>query len=248
MKDKKYDGRGHNIRTYMEVVPASIGDKFGEWTLMSNKPTRTIAHGHSVMNVPVKCKCGFQRKVVWSSLYKGRTKMCRRCSGRIKIDVDTFERWGRPMDAVDRRLSSIWSSIKKRCYKKYCSNYSLYGGRGIKMSGEFKSVVVFANYCRNLPGYGPRMTLDRIDVNGNYCRGNLRWATQLEQSLNRRCTVYLTYQGEKIPARLFGIKYVLKFNPITVYKLALRGWTGEEILLHEASSKKAGMKYKPRAL
>ena len=84
----------------------------------------------------------------------------------------------------------VWSQMKNRCnnpkYKKYCD----YGGRGIKVCDEWEnSFQAFYEYVSQLPHYGEEgYSIDRINNDGNYEPGNVRWATKLEQRHNqRRC-------------------------------------------------------------
>ncbi len=91
------------------------------------------------------------------------------------------------------RLYPIWSSMRSRCNCKTSQFYKNYGGRGIKVCARWESFVNFANDL-GTPKKG--MTLDRIDVNGNYCPENCRWATRKEQAYNRRNTRKLTYKGK----------------------------------------------------
>lgn len=78
-----------------------------------------------------------------------------------------------------------WLHMKSRCFDTNCHNYADYGGRGITVSEEWvNSFEAFYAYVgqRPAPGY----SLDRIDVNGNYEPGNVRWATRSIQNKNRR--------------------------------------------------------------
>jgi hypothetical protein len=89
---------------------------------------------------------------------------------------------GRTKDGLYKR----WKDIKHRCYCKNNTYYSRYGGRGITLSDEFKDYRVFKEYLMSLDnamfeGY----SIDRIDNDGDYTRGNLRWATQSQQACNR---------------------------------------------------------------
>ena len=86
-------------------------------------------------------------------------------------------------------IYKIWSGAKNRCSNPNNVSYKNYGGRGIKMSKEFLDPVTFVEYVKKLKDFSLRkekkLTLDRIDNNKGYERGNLRWATKTMQSLNK---------------------------------------------------------------
>lgn len=82
-------------------------------------------------------------------------------------------------------LKNVYMAIRDRCYNERCNHYKNYGGRGIRMSGEFLySFDAFIKYMGEKPG--PEYSIDRIDNDGNYERGNLRWATRTQQNANKR--------------------------------------------------------------
>ena len=88
-----------------------------------------------------------------------------------------------------------WHSMLDRCENPNVENYPLYGGRGIKVCAEWHDIQEFEKWAEQT-GYEPGLTLDRIDVNGDYCPNNCRWATRKEQANNRRNTLYITFLGE----------------------------------------------------
>lgn len=89
---------------------------------------------------------------------------------------------------------STYRSMMDRCYRKGAANYSRYGGRGITVCDEWQDIETFAVWCEH-SGYKQGLTIDRIDVNGNYCPSNCRWATRKQQANNRANTVYVTIDG-----------------------------------------------------
>jgi len=91
-------------------------------------------------------------------------------------------------------IRELWGRIKQKCYGEINSNYEIYGGRGIKMYPSWRvDFILFYDYVTALPNYDEKklgrkggLTLDRINNNGNYEPGNLRWATYHIQAINQR--------------------------------------------------------------
>jgi hypothetical protein len=84
------------------------------------------------------------------------------------------------------KFYSTWDSMMQRCNNPKCTNYKNYGARGIIVSEEFKNCKTFIEYLESLPDYSKDKTMDRINNEGNYERGNLKWSTTVEQNLNKR--------------------------------------------------------------
>jgi hypothetical protein len=103
-----------------------------------------------------------------------------------------------------------WRSMRARCSNPSFTEYAIYGGRGIRVCEEWcQSFEAFLAHVGHRPG--PGYSLDRIDVNGNYEPGNVRWATRREQQQNMRKNVNVTYNGETLCisewARRIGIDH-----------------------------------------
>lgn len=84
---------------------------------------------------------------------------------------------------------NAWIGMKDRCYNTNVHNYQAYGGRGIKICERW---MKFENFRDDMfPTWQKGLSLDRIDVNGNYEPSNCKWATKSEQAKNRRCKAAL---------------------------------------------------------
>lgn len=106
-----------------------------------------------------------------------------------------------------KRLYEIYHGIKKRCYNKNSNSYKDYGERGIIMCEEWRnSTDIFIEWALS-HGYSDDLTIDRIDVNGNYEPSNCRWATYSQQMMNKRKTKFFEYNGER--------KSIMEWSEIT---------------------------------
>lgn len=89
--------------------------------------------------------------------------------------------------------------MKRRCYEENNKDYFRYGGRGIIVCFEWmdknNGFMNFYNWAMQ-NGYDDTLTLDRIDVNGNYEPSNCKWSTIKEQNTNTRVNRFITYRGE----------------------------------------------------
>lgn len=114
------------------------------------------------------------------------------------------------MADYNTKLYHVWLSMRARCNNPNDKGYQNYGGRGIKVCNEWNDYKNFKTWAYE-NGYkeDSGLSIDRIDVNGNYEPNNCRWATIKQQANNTRRNVYLTIDGEKksVPewAEIYGV-------------------------------------------
>jgi len=126
------------------------------------------------------------------------------------------------------RLYKIYYGILGRCYNKENDSYYNYGGRGIEVCSEWKdSFIPFWEWSIS-NGYNSKLSIDRINNDGNYSPDNCRWTTDYEQSRNKRTSVFLTLNNETLPIEIWAQNLNLNLN--TLYARKFRGWSDSEIL------------------
>lgn len=94
--------------------------------------------------------------------------------------------------------------MRRRCYDKNFVGYKNYGGRGISVCDRWKDSFenfyedMHESFDKHVEKFGEKdTTLDRIDVNGNYCKENCRWETRFVQSINKRNVRIYTFNKKE---------------------------------------------------
>lgn len=120
-----------------------------------------------------------------------------------------------------------WQAMHDRCYNIKNSSYADYGGRGIKVCESWHGENGFDNFIVNMGGRPAKaFSIDRIDVNGDYCPRNCRWADSFQQANNKRDNHFIIVNGEKGTISQMAIKYDIHKERIR--DRLKRGWTPEE--------------------
>jgi len=122
------------------------------------------------------------------------------------------------------RAYKTWLRMRDRCSNTKSWKYKYYGGKGIKICDEWQT---FENFFRDMGQPPEGMTLDRIDVNGNYEPSNCRWATMMEQAKNKTNNMFLIIDGEKIHLMEASRRFHVKFQTIWA-RIKKYGWTDRQ--------------------
>lgn len=146
------------------------GRKFGRWEVLSY-----VGQKHHQSLYKVRCDCGREKEVYGGFLKAGRTTACNSCATM---------RHGQARFGTTTRTYNSWKMMRRRCTHKNATGYEDYGGRGITVCGRWNGS--FEHFLEDMGERPIGMSLDRIDVNGNYELSNCRWATTTEQAYNKR--------------------------------------------------------------
>lgn len=169
----------------MKRLNIQAGSTFAETKLTYIKD---VGYKNKRRTVLVKCGyCDAEKVMVLETIRGGRTKSCG-CYNKTKNVTHGATRGG-----IQNRIYKVAAGITERTFKH---PHKRYGKRGIEC--RFSGIGELYEYLLTLPNYGPDKWIDRIDNNGHYEAGNLRWVTPKENARNRGNNVWVEYRGEKI--------------------------------------------------
>ena len=184
-----------------------------------------------------KCDCGGEKIVKQHTFVSGGVKSC----GCLRnMDYNNIIRHGKSRTRIYR----AHNSMKQRCYNPKDQHYPDYGARGIKVCEYWLGKDGFLNFyvwsMQN--GYADNLTIDRIDVNGNYEPENCRWATVEQQVNNRRCTKRYDVNGETLLMKEITKKYHISESTLRIRMN--KGMTMQEAIDYIRPKSKYSITYK----
>ena len=158
---------------------------------------------HNKVMCTCRCDCGNEIIVMSNSLQQGKVVSCGCKAKNVSHNMSST------------RLYRIWNSMKSRCANPNRKDYHMYGGRGVTFCDEWNDFIPFYEWATSA-GYADDLTLERIDVNGNYEPDNCKWITSTEQASNKTTTPYVLYNDNYITLKQLseeiGINYQTLFG------------------------------------
>lgn len=189
------------------------GQRFGRLQVMC----RVENTKHDKRQWACTCDCGANTIVPTGQLRSGHTQSC----GCLITEVNTKH----GMHASPEY--GIWGQMKARCNNPGTDKYERYGGRGITVCQRWQES--FAAFHEDMgPRPSPEHTVERRENNGHYAPDNCYWATWHTQYRNRRQTVWLEFNGERLCQKDWCRRYNLDEGTFTAR--LKRGWTLERAL------------------
>ena len=168
----------------MKIIDLT-GRKFGRLTVTSLNPKR---NKYKKLLWNCKCDCGNTIVAIGSLLKRGNIKSC----GCLYKETRPFV--AQKHKGSKTRLYCLWNGIKARCFNKNHKEYKFYGGKGIKICEEWLDFDTFRKWAYN-NGYEECLTIERKDINKDYCPENCTWITKSEQTWNKSTTVRVFYKN-----------------------------------------------------
>lgn len=200
------------------------GQRFGRLTAIQRKKSQK---GRSMWLC--QCDCGNQKVVSSNHLTRGAVKSCGCLNKEIAHERGELSKIGertRKHGDFGTKLYGVWAGIKRRCQNPNTKYYADYGGRGIRVCEDWQNYEPFKEWALS-QGYHEGMSIERIDVDGDYSPENCKWIPLSEQNRNKRLTVYIEYQGKRYTVK--EVAAITGLKERTIRARYERGWSSEQI-------------------
>jgi hypothetical protein len=170
------------------------------------------------------CDCGTVKIIRAGVLKNGHTNSC----GCLQREVTSITKTTHGLIKNNFKLYKVWIGIKQRCNNPKSKSYEQYGGRGIKICGEWENSFPIFHEWAIIRGYKEGLTIERLNVNGNYEVSNCAWIPKKSQSENRTSSVVISFNGKTETASEWSKITGIPSKVIT--QRIRRGWNNERTL------------------
>lgn len=199
----------------------SVGDKVGRLTIIEviNRPETKCKKYYLC-----KCECGTTKEIRYDSI--GRSTFSCGCLNK-EINKGRLGNATRTHGMANTKLYAIWRDMRYRCYNPKKNRYPNYGGRGIRICDEWKNnFEPFMEWALE-NGYKEGLSIERIDVNGDYEPSNCKWIAFEKQARNKTSNVMIDYYGKDIC--IVELSEITGLNDKMLYARYSRGDRGERL-------------------
>ena len=172
------------------------GERHGRLLVIERGPDHITAGGQKHTTWKCLCDCGNTVVVPAQSLSLGRVKSCG-CLQKERTSEASTKHGDSKTGSKYNRLYHIWKGMRARCASNRAENNPRYAGRGIAVCDEWQDYLSFKEWALT-NGYDDSLSIDRIDVDGDYEPSNCRWATMTQQQRNRSNNRYINVDGETV--------------------------------------------------
>lgn len=199
--------------TTQELTEQFAGKRQGSYTILyaiRKKPT-----GKKWLYVHFVCQCDCGKQITVMACDFKRLHKCQSCCQKTHNKSYT-------------KLYKSYTCMKERCYYPHNNRYYKYGARDIKICDEWLQDREKFFEWAYAHGYKDGLSIDRIDVDGDYCPENCRWATNKQQSRNKSTTVWVEYKGKRLCLKDWADKMGIRRDTLS-HRLK-SGWSIEKTL------------------
>lgn len=198
------------------------GQRYGKLTVIQRAENHITSGGYPVTMWMVRCDCGNVKVVRGSDLKAGRIHSC---GCMIKEDPVARKHGG-----SGTKLYKIYHGMRSRCYNPKNKDYQHYGAKGVIIAPAWSTFQEFQKWAVE-NGYRDGLSIDRIDVDGNYSPDNCRWVEMREQHDNTTRTIRLTCNG--VTKTIGEWASEIGISARTLRRRKMLGWEDEKIITTE---------------
>ena len=207
MKNRRSkDLTGLRVGHLLAVRPARLRDNLWDWLC--------------------QCDCGREIEragyLLTKAVKQGRPSSCG-CVHHLKTHGHVTKHASRQ----ERLLNNVWSAMRQRCLNPCNKDFPRYGGRGISMCEAWGDFATFYDWAI-AGGYRPGLTIERVNVNGDYEPTNCTWIPNARQALNWEHSLRVSYNGRTQGIRQWALECGL--NYYTLKTRLAKGWSAERAL------------------
>ena len=201
-----------------------VGTRFGRLTT-TKRLGYVKSGGHRRLMVFCECDCGQSRFIYAQYLRKAKSCGCQ------SIEKAKARKFPPGVAILDSPLYNTWANMRQRCSNERCKAWAYYGAKGVKVCAEWDSCFRAFESWALANGYRPGLTLDRINVFGDYEPQNCRFASALQQARNKRYHATLSAFGETKPVAEWAEDPRCRCNAKLLYFRRENGWDDAAVIV-----------------